>query len=498
MVMQMRTFIFLLLAMLWPFSSMADAKTTASQAEAELERAEHLQQQKQLLEALRLRVYVAPLLNDVRTYRKNHDEIWRLLKRLSPAEIRLAQTFREEADLQGWLDLLAQVQNGQVGVEQQVMALQQWLDTHTTHPAALIPVEEINTYRQATTKKSRHIAVILPFEGQYSAIAIAIRDGFLGKSLEAGNPPTMTFHTAPEKERFLDVYNKAIKEGADLVIGPLLKNQLEELYALKKLPVPTIALNQIDNPGRPENLLPFSLSPEEEIGAVVGFAIHQHHKTAVIIAQEDSRSAKNIEIFTTRWKESGGILLDSRNYRTIREQPELIKQLLNIDKSEARVLELQQAIGGGFQHQARIRQDIDMIMLFAKPESAVSLQPLLAFYYANNIPIFSTSTIYRGYPSATSDTDLNKIYFTESPLVLSDRELIPEKYRSSALLRMYAFGADAYHLAERISVIHDTSSFTLEGATGTIQLKEGVLIRRPWIARFEKGNARITNTDIPQ
>jgi outer membrane PBP1 activator LpoA protein len=65
-------------------------------------------------------------------------------------------------------------------------------------------------------------------------------------------------------------------------------------------------------------------------------------------------------------------------------------------------------------------------------------------------------------------------------------------------LRMYAFGADAYHLAERISVIHDTSSFTLEGATGTIQLKEGVLIRRPWIARFEKGNARITNTDIPQ
>jgi outer membrane PBP1 activator LpoA protein len=153
MVMQMRTFIFLLLAMLWPFSSMADAKTTASQAEAELERAEHLQQQKQLLEALRLRVYVAPLLNDVRTYRKNHDEIWHLLKRLSPAEIRLAQTFREEADLQGWLDLLAQVQNGQVGVEQQVMALQHWLDSHTTHPAALIPVEEINTYRQATTKK---------------------------------------------------------------------------------------------------------------------------------------------------------------------------------------------------------------------------------------------------------------------------------------------------------------------------------------------------------
>ena len=56
---------------------------------------------------------------------------------------------------------------------------------------------------------------------------------------------------------------RAEKEGAQLIIGPLQKNKVEQLVA-SHTSVPVLALNQLDGQPAADNLYYFSLSPEAE------------------------------------------------------------------------------------------------------------------------------------------------------------------------------------------------------------------------------------------
>lgn len=453
-------------------------------------KAQVLQQKEKYIDAAELRAFLSPLIDEQASYYENHFAIWSNLALLTAEQVNLALENRPPGEFQQWLSLSKIVLHGDMVLDQQIAAINGWQNLHPAHPAALIPLPEIAAIRTAVNQKPANIAIILPFDSKYRSIAEAIRDGFMHAFYKTLNRPKLNFYSIDESQSFVSIYNEAIYDGADMVIGPLFKGQLEELYTLGTLPVTTIALNKLDRIDKPINLYEYSLSTEDEILSLIELASQENHQNAVVISQEDSKSEKNIETFTDNWLALGNNVLNTSTFKTTREQSKVVQSLLNIDKSNQRIREMQWLLGTNVHHEPRRRKDIDMIMMFAKSESATSLRPLLAFHYASTIPIYASSTVYRGYPDQAVDADLNGIRFTDIPLTLYYRDKVIQKYRNSSLIRMYAFGIDAFQLSERIKLMEGIPEHKLYGATGRFTLNRGQLQRQTSFALFSQGLAK--------
>jgi len=122
------------------------------------------------------------------------------------------------------------------------------------------------------------------------------------------------------------------------------------------------------------------------------------------------------------------------------------------------------------------RQDFDVIFLLAPPASARQIMPLLRYYYADNIPVYSTSVIYSGVPSPEKDSDLNGIIFCDTPWSLQ------QNASGVSANRLYAVGQDAYALGNQLTRMRALPNFPLYGATGAITLtpQQQFYRRLPW------------------
>ena len=62
-----------------------------------------------------------------------------------------------------------------------------------------------------------------------------------------------------------------------------------------------------------------------------------------------------------------------------------------------------------------IRDDIDFIFSIGTSDDLKQIKPKLDFYYAENIPVFSTSHIFNGITNSQKDKDLDGIIFCDIP-----------------------------------------------------------------------------------
>lgn len=438
------------------------------------------------LAAARQRIFLAPLLASEEMYLDNHQRIWSLLNQLDIKRIDLSQ-FRQEQVLAQWLNLNRLVQSAdRHTLPQQVAAIEQWQQQNPWHPAARKPPAVIDMLQQAGELQPQKVAIILPLHGKFRRHGIAIRDGLMRAYFHTDYQPELVFYSFDEMPGFIDVYNEAIYDGADLVIGPLFKEQLKELYTLEQLPVPTLALNRLDTPPQqpqPENLYQYSLSIEDEVDSIIHLAKAWHHRNAITINQADSWAEQASDYFTRHWQGNKRQVLSRVSFDNAGEQSAVIQQALNIDKSKQRYRELQWLTGLSLEHEPRRRRDIDMIMLLARPDAASSVRPLLSFHYAQDIPVYATSSVYRGYPE-DSNKDLKGIRFTDIPLLIHDAENIHSDYRSSAFIRFYAFGMDAFHLSERLALMAEIPQLHYYGATGRLHIEQNAINRQTDYAFF--------------
>ena len=135
----------------------------------------------------------------------------------------------------------------------------------------------------------------------------------------------------------------------------------------------------------------------------------------------------------------------------------------------------------------RRRQDIDFVFMAAFPADARQLMPQLAFHHGADLPVHATSHVWSGVPDPTNDRDLDGVVFGDMPWLAapsdSDRRLREQLESAlagtdSALLRLYAFGADAYRLATGLRRIAREPSAGIVGHTGRLSLDAGHRISR--------------------
>ena len=130
------------------------------------------------------------------------------------------------------------------------------------------------------------VAVLLPESGRFSAAAEAVRAGILAaqRADDPSKRPVLRFYDTSNDQSAPALVRRAAAEGAQLVIGPLQKQAVDQLAASPSLPAPTLALN-VATGGQmpPPDLYQFALSPEDEAAEVANRAWAKGYRGALML-----------------------------------------------------------------------------------------------------------------------------------------------------------------------------------------------------------------------
>ena len=438
-------------------------------------------------------------LDDQRSIERNRQRLWQGLLVSNPQQLRAEAEVALDSTVRGWLTLgsLATA-TGQQGIGWS-NGVVRWRNENGSHPALSV-IDDLQLDEGQLLEYPRNIALLLPLSGRTASAGKAIQNGFLGAYFAAaGNLDDR------QSVRIYDVnmeggpgaaYAAAVEDGAEFVVGPLLRNNVSALANDILVPVPILTLNYLpDESLPPPGLFQFALAPEDEAVSAAVRAIADGHRNGVALVPNSSWGRRVLSSFATEFEQQGGTLLDYRSFTTA--SPDFsgtIEELMGLSGSFNRYQRLRANIGGPLQFDPRRRQDADFIFLAADGAAGRLLKSQLKFHYSGDLPVYSTSSIYA--MDGRSNSDLNGIRFADTPWVIGPQSWIrylPEAYREywpeeRRLARLHAMGYDAYNLVAPLFASRGGMMAEIDGATGRLYLdSDGRIHRRLAWAEFQRG-----------
>ena len=443
----------------------------------------------------------------------NRAALWAALKAVPVADLEaLADTAPPR--LAGWAELAAAAGRYETNGGALMTALAAWSERHPDHPARAEYLPRLEETALTLGTRPDHIAVILPTEGPFAKAGTAVRDGIVAAWLTDAVPdrPRLAFY--PEDAGTLwETYAAAMEAGAQLVIGPLSKEALAVLGAGERMPLPTLALNQLEARTAggepvppPVQLFQFGLSPEAEAREAALRAWFDGHRQALVLRPDSDWGGRVGEAFVREWQARGGMVAEADAYgATPNEMSEAVAALVNVDASAERGRALRAALARRLETEPRPRRDAGLVFLAASPEDARQLRPQLRFHRAGDLAVYSTSRVNPGRVEETAARDLAGIRFGDMPWMLRDdpahgaiRRSLERHWpnRMAAYPRLYALGVDAYDLAAALPRLAARPATRVEGATGRMGLDpQGRVHRELTWAEFTDSGVRLL--DIP-
>lgn len=357
--------------------------------------------------------------------------------------------------------------------------------------------KEITEARQvaATSIPStpHQIVLMLPFKGQFASTSQAIRNGFLASYYYSRKQhPKITIKIVDTSGHSIQsVYQKVIASNPDVIVGPLTKQEVEAINNLKPLTIPIIALNTLDNyaASPTPHLYQFGLLPQDEAIQAADKMSGDNRQHAVIITQDNVWGQKIATAFVSKYQSLGGKVVGTMKYANREDIALQICSLVADDAEKMCFKKSQTSSKSRLNHQDQYapkhRQDIDSIFLVATPTVARQIIPMLKYYYAGDLPVYSTSAIYSGFPQSSLDQDLNGALFCDMPWVIQNGATLPASFQTirqqiatlwpdslGSSSRLYALGIDAFNLAVSIHKLLGTPEQGIQGATGMLYLDQ--------------------------
>ncbi|WP_052480922.1 penicillin-binding protein activator [Gilvimarinus agarilyticus] len=485
----------------------------------------------------------------------NNEAIWQDLMSLSASELNHLAGNPNSPTLGRWAELAQVTRDSAANLNRQLERVDLWRMQNPTHPANLELPSDLQLLGQLIARQPNSIALLLPQSGRLAGAASAVRDGFLAayfaeRSAEQ-NPIIRQYDT--QSADINQLYDQAVSDGAELIVGPLAKEKVDALAQRTSLTVPVLALNYreqsseqsapitsinlgeltipqmqpklpgvipvspssatfgngdtaqataTDNNFFAPELYQFGLAAEDEARQIARHAHLQGHRRAMIIAPDIDWAERSIDAFIGQWQQLDGEVVALSRYVGAGDYSDVLKRTLLVDDSERRHSELRKIIYTNTHFEPRRRKDVEMIFLIANPPQARQIKPTLAFHYAGDIPVFATSQIYNGTDNPKADRDLNGIRFNTLPWLFSEsaeaQSIKANTDAPPAYERLHAMGADAYHLYPRLPQLKHLPQTRVLGATGTLSMQQdGRIVREQIWAEFIGGVATpITNSTI--
>ena len=448
------------------------------------------------------RVQLDSYFTDARQKELNNKKIWAALSSLSSEQLKYERQIKHrnnKAIIDGWLDLADVMRSGQQHIGKLENDLLDWGTRHPTHPANGTFLTSLVDNYQIDVSGQKRIAILLPIQGELSKVTATIKNGMLSAYYSDNTSsvkPVLSFlDTSDEDVIFMQLYQRAIDDGATHIIGPLDKVEINKLAQQRELDIPVLTLNQSESMmGHTENLFQFGLSPEDEARQVAELAIMQNKLRAAVFFPDSDWGKRLNKAFTEHYEYLGGTVLAASDYATnTNDYRRPIRELFNLDQSDIRRRKVEDTIGARTVSEPKRRMDIDMIFLAATHRSARSIMPAFKFHHAGDLPVYATSHVYTGKVNRELDRDLNGLIFCDLPWVLDNNSELEETFtrnwpQQASLTRLFALGIDAYHLIYNLEYLQNRDYAFYNGQTGNIQLDDYNRITRKLLwAKFEYG-----------
>jgi len=393
--------------------------------------------------------------------------------------------------IRGWLELAPLAAEAAHNPTTASADLTAWVANHPGHPAVEVVRSQLLGEQPQSLAAQAHIALLLPITGSVGSLAASVRDGFLTAYYQTPvqERPVVRVYDTGGEQSVADQIAAATQGGADLIVGPLMRQGVAAAATDRMQRPPLLALNFLpDGQQAPPLFFQFALSPVEEAKLIARRVLSDGHHLGIAIVPAGELGSRLLGAFMQQLQSGGGTLLASTMI-DVREADysDRIKQVLGIDQSRARLDRLESLLGTHLEFVPRRRDDIQFI--FAPAPAAVErlLQPQLRFFYAGGIPAYATSDAFE--PDPRANQDLDGLTFPEMPWMLGSP--LAEAVRSAASQAwpaggpargsLFAFGFDAYRIAEALRSNRAPSSLNLSGLTGGLTLDADGRIQRQLI-----------------
>jgi uncharacterized protein len=418
--------------------------------------------------------------HDASNEQELNDRIWSLLVQAPPMTIEARAASADDPTVRAWWRLASAVERAFDSTEQRA-ALATWQREFANHPAARVPPAAL---RRLTSGKSNveHIALLLPLSGQLATAGRAVRDGFVSAFYRSGTLREISIYDTTSQP-VSALYEQAILDGSDVIVGPLDKPNVSALNALPVRLAPALVLNHLSEGETPgESFYQFALAIEDEGQAIAERVADDRRSHLVVLRADQDWANRAATAFFARWPEAREAIASEGVIYDVKSLTETIARALYIDQSNERAKAITQLLGERVEFVPRRRQDVDAVVAFVDALQARALVPALAYYFASDVPVYTSSQAVQGLDrSALSELEGARV--CQIPWKIGADPLRTEvetafEDAGGVLASLYAFGVDAYRIVDRLDTMAGGPLTRVLGATGILTVGDDGRIRR--------------------
>ena len=423
----------------------------------------------------------------------NRLALWQTLLKMTPQALDLYNPGQPPAEDSGWVALAYAFKAYENNPEAMEVAIEDWQYSYPNHPADIEQLKKSIKTPLRLPQQLDLIGILLPDSGPAANAAQAIRQGIIAAHFNARSNVRLQFYDVqtgnnPDSNNVISQYDKAVADGANIVIGPLDKTSVELLAAHDALTIPVLALNRINEDIEQNNFFQFALAPEDDARNQAEYANKMGYKRAIVLSPRNDWGDRVAEAFTNEWRNSGGQLVTRAKYNeTENDYSHILTPILGVDSSVQRYQNLRRTLGKSLEFEPRRRQDVDFLFMVGRPLKARQLLTQLRFHRSGKLPILATSHAYGGEANAQQDIDLNGLIFTDIPWMFTEQSQQDPAYAAvrrqatgdiGSFVRLAALGVDAYRMIPFLTAMSGSEDEKYNGATGILTINEQGQIER--------------------
>lgn len=320
----------------------------------------------------------------------------------------------------------------------------------------------------------------------------------------ASSIPVKVYDTS--NQALANVIAQAQKDGATTIVGPLLKNEVEQLPGLNPS-LNVLALNQPEHIQPNPNICYFALSPEDEAVDAAQFIHKQGKQHPLILAPRGNLGDRVVAAFAKSWQQqAGGVVLQQRTGGVYD-----LKQALNSGAgiplngqpviTAASAPQSSTTVGGlTIPNQAppiaTVTSDgnVDAVYIIATPDELTLLKPMIDMRNKGALrpALYASSRSYQAGLGPDFRFEMEGLQFSDIPLLTGASpalmQQVSTQFRNDySLVRLFAMGMDAWKLASNFAQLHQPGN-SLSGATGVLSTSPDCVVNRKltWL-QFRQG-----------
>ena len=348
----------------------------------------------------------------------------------------------------------------------------------------------------ATAASKTKIAVLMPnADNPLNVFAQAIVKGIRAENKQLSTPHEIILLPRKIGQSTLSHLQDASLMGASVAIGPITRDDVNEISELPFLPLPVVSLNlPEDDVKSPELLMNFSLSLEEEAKQVASMAIQslaKENKDSLNIVLFEGASPINQRVANTFEQALAEESISITRIPITKELltlPKLykVKNFSSLALGTKSLPDTAEGYENAKQYNENLTQSFSKlgsssysaVFLVTDARTAALIKPRLP----RDTRVWGTSMINPGNPEqsviASLAFDLQNTGFVDAPLILrynnQDFKASFGETPPNSLIarRLFAFGVDAYRLARLW--MRWQPEITMAGTTGSLSFKKSV------------------------